>query len=230
MGGNSKRRAVAASSLAGIALAAGVTWAPAGEAVAGAATSGAATSTVDATHLTDKCDMVSAKIKFDGGLHTFGSGGGAGKLTIKGENCTTSNPATGGPGNVSIIAVLIKGSITFSSMNCAAITDGTEVLNAPSLTMKWRTAPGSSKLTDKESIVTGMVLSTSVDPTTGNVTVGPPPPGRDPTAVESGPFAGLDGGASTQFALSGGSFLTQKCDTRGGLKTISMGDGSVFIG
>ena len=107
---------------------------------------------------------------------------------------------------------------------------GTELLNAPLLTMKWRTAPGSAKLTQKESIVTGMVLSTSVDPTTGNVTVGPPPPGIDPTAVESGPFAGLDGGASTQFTLSGGSFLTQKCDTRGGLKTISMGDGSVFIG
>ena len=65
MGGSSKRRAVAAGSLAGIALAAGVTWAPAGEAVAGAATP-----TVDATHLTAKCDMMCAKIKFDGGLHT----------------------------------------------------------------------------------------------------------------------------------------------------------------
>jgi|SRR5271166_2509283 len=230
MGGNSKRRAVAASSLAGIALAAGVTWAPAGEAVAGAATGPA----VDATHLTAKCDMVSAKIKFDGGLHTFGSGGGAGKLTIKGENCTTSNPATGGPGNVSIIAVLIKGPITFSSMNCAAITDGTEVLNAPSLTMKWRTASGTAKLTQKATIVTGMVLSSSVDPTTGNVTFGPPPPGRDPTAVESGPFAGIDGGASTQVVLGDSAFVLHqeivKCGTRGGLKTIAMGDGSVFIG
>jgi hypothetical protein len=227
MGGNSKRRAVAAGSLAGIALAAGVTWAPAGEAVAGAS----ARPTVDATHLTAKCDVMSAKIKFDGGLHAFGSGGGAGKLTIKGENCTTSNPATGGPGNVSIIAVLIKGPITFSSVSCSAITDGTEFLNAPSLTWKYKTAPGSAKLTQKVSIVTGMVLSSSVD-ANGNPTFGPPPPGIDPTAVESGPFDGIDGGASTQLTLGNSSFLTDKskCDTRGGLKTISMGDGSVFIG
>lgn len=224
MGGNSKRRAVAASSLAGIAVAAGVTWAPSTP-VAGAS----APPAVDATHLTVKCEAVTAKIKFDGGLHTFGSGGGAGKLTVKGGNCTTSNLATGGEGNVAIIAVLIKGPITFSSMNCSAITDGTEILNAPSLTIKFRTAPGSAKLTQKASIVTGMVLSTSVGPN-GNVTVGPPPPGIDPTAVESGPFAGLDGGASTQFNLAGGSFLTDKCNTRGGLKTIAMGDGSVFLG
>ena len=182
MSGKSKRRAVAASSLAGIAVAAGVTWAPPGP-VAGAA----ARPTVDATNLTLKCDVVTAKIMFEGGLHTVGSGGGAGKLTIKGENCTTSNPATGGEGNVAIIAVLIKGPITFSSMNCSAITDGTEVLNAPTLTIKYKTAPGTAKLTQKESIVTGMVLSSSVD-TTGNPTFGPPPPGIDPTAVESGPF------------------------------------------
>ncbi|MGA8726226.1 MAG: hypothetical protein WB565_14430 [Acidimicrobiales bacterium] len=227
MGGNSKKRAVTAGSLAGIALAAGVTWAPAGGAVAGAATGPA----VDATHLTAKCDTVSAKIKFDGGLHAFGSGGGAGKLTIKGENCTTSNPATGGPGNVAIIAVLLKGPITFSSVSCSAITDKTEVLNVPSLTAKFKTAPGTAKLTQKESIVTGMVLSSSVD-ANGNPTFGPPPPGIDPTAVESGPFEGIDGGASTQFTLGNSSFLTnkEKCDSPGGLKTISMGDGSVFIG
>ncbi len=226
MGGNSKRHVVAAGSLAGIAVAAGVTWAPAG-AVAGAA----ARPTVDATHLTLKCDVVTAKIKFDGGLHTAGGVGGAGRLTIKGEDCTASNPATGGQGNVAIIAVLVKGPITFSSANCSAITDGTEVLNAPTLTAKYKTAPGSAKLTQKESMVTGMVLSSSVD-SSGNPTFGPPPPGVDPTAVESGPFAGIDGGASTQFTLGNSSFLTEKykCDTKGGLKTIAMGDGSVFLG
>jgi hypothetical protein len=232
MGGVSKRRAVAASSLAGIALAAGATWAPAG-AVAGASTK---PPPVDATHLTLDCHTVAAKIYFQGGLHTVGGGGGAGKLTIKGENCTASNPATGGEGNVAIIAVLVKGPITFSSSSCSAITDGTEVLDAPKLTWKYKTAPGSAKLTDKSSIVTGMVLSSSVD-SAGNPTFGPPPPGSapaalDPTAVESGPFAGIDGGASTQINLGNSSFLTHKdkCDRPGGLKTIAMGDGSVFIG
>ncbi len=226
MGGNSKRRTVAAGSLAGIAVAAGVTWSPLG------ATAGAAPRpTVDATHLTLKCDSVTAKIKFDGGLHTVGGGGGTGQLTIKGEDCTASNPATGGGGNVSIIAVLVKGPITFSNASCSAITDGTEVLNAPTLTMKYKTAPDSAKLTQKVTVLTGLVLSSSID-TTGNPTFGPPPPGVDPTAVESGPFAGLDGGATTQFNLGNSSFLTHKdkCDRPGGLKTIAMGDGSVFIG
>jgi hypothetical protein len=233
MGGNSKRRAVAAGSLAGIALAAGVTWAPAGETVAGAA----AGPTVDATNLTMKCNVVTAKIKFDGGLHTMGSGGGTGRLTIKGENCAVSNPATGGPGNVAIIAVLVKGRITFSNVSCSAITGGTEVLSAPRLTWKYKTAPGSAKLTQKVTVLTGLMLTSSVDPTTGMVTFGPPPVGTiaaalDPTAVESGPFAGTDGGASTQIMLGNSSFLTQKvkCDSPGGLKQIAMGDGSVFIG
>ncbi len=116
-------------------------------------------------------------------------------------------------------------------MNCSAITDKTEVLNVPSLTAKFKRAPGTAKLTQKESIVTGMVLSSSVD-ANGNPTFGPPPPGIDPTAVESGPFEGIDGGASTQLTLGNSSFLTDKneCDSPGGLKTISMGDGSVFIG
>jgi hypothetical protein len=233
MGGNSKRRAVAAGSLAGIAVAAGVTWAPAGG-TAGAA----ARPTVDATRLTLKCDAVTAKFKFDGGLHTVGSGGGAGKLTIKGENCTASDPATGGGGNVSIIAVLIKGPFTFSSMSCSAITDGTEVLSAPTLKITYKEAPGAAKLTQKASLLTGLVLSSSLD-TSGNPIFGPPPPGSalaagDPTAVESGPFEGIDGGASTQITLGNSSFVLHqeivKCDKPGGLKTISMGDGSVFIG
>ncbi len=231
MGGNSKRRAVAAGSLAGIAVAAGVTWAPAGV-VAGAAD--AARPTVDATHLTLKCDVVTAKFKFDGGLHTVGSGGGAGKLTIKGEDCTASNPATGGGGNVSIIAVLVKGPISLSNVSCSAITDGTEVLTAPTLTMKYKTAPGSAKLTDKETILSNVVLSSSLD-TSGNPTFGPPPPGvagNQLPAVQFGPFAGLDGGATTQFTLGNSSFLTHKdkCDMPGGLKTVAMGDGSVFLG
>jgi hypothetical protein len=231
MGGVSKRRAVAAGSLAGIAVAAGVTWAPAGP-TAGAA----APPAVDATHLTLDCHTVAAKIYFNGGLHTGGSGGGTGKLTIKGEDCTASDPATGGQGNVAIIAVLVKGPITFSSSSCSAITDGTEVLNAPSLTAKFKTAPRSAKLTQKVTVLTGLVLTSSVD-SAGNPTFGPPPPGSvaaalDPTAVESGPFAGIDGGATTQFTLGNSSFLTHKdkCDRPGGLKTIAMGDGSVFIG
>jgi hypothetical protein len=225
MSGNSKRRATAAGSLAGIALAAGVTWAPPGEAVAGAA----AAPTVDATHLTLKCNTVSAKLKFSPGLHTNGNGGGAGKLTVKGESCSTSDPATGGSGNVAIIAVLIKGSFTYSSASCSAITDGSEILNMGSLTYKEQTPPGAPKLTYKESIVTGMVMSSSVDPTTGQVTFGNH---ADPTAVEFGNFAGIDNGAQTQLVLGNSSFLTEKdkCDKPGGLKTIAMGDGSVFLG
>jgi hypothetical protein len=229
MGGVSKRRAVAAGSLAGIAVAAGVTWAPAAPG-AGAA----APPAVDATHLTLDCHTVAAKLYFSGGLHTGGSGGGAGRLTIKGEDCTASNPATGGEGNVAIIAVLVKGPITFSSSACSSITDGKEIVNAPSLTFKFKTAPGTPKLTLKESIVTGMVVSSSVD-SMGNPTFGPPQPGTPGflvPAVQSGPFAGLDGGANTQFNLGRSSFLTEKdkCDKPGGLKKLAMGDGSVFLG
>jgi hypothetical protein len=151
-----------------------------------------------------------------------------------------SNPATGGQDNTLIIAVQAKGPIAFSSSNCSAITDGTEVLTtpsqAPSLTFKYRTAPGAPKLTYKNSIVTGMVLSSSVD-SSGNPTFGPPPVGTpaaalDPTAVEFGSFAGIDGGKSTVLTLGNSTFLTHKdkCNSPGGLKTIAMGDGSVFIG
>jgi hypothetical protein len=53
-----------------------------------------------------------------------------------------------------------------------------------------------------------------------------------PAVQVTGPFAGLDGGASSHLTITDGTFMTRKleCGDPKGLKSLTFGDGSLSLG
>ncbi len=221
MGAIPKKRSVAGASLTGVALAAGIAWGP-GAGVAGAMS---AKPTIDATHDSIVCSSITAKVKFDRPLRVGGTGTVGAKITAKIENCTASDPTGAAP--PMIAEGKLTGRVMLSGSDCSSI--GTYALTG-SMTMKWKTAKGTPKLSSGESMLSNIYLTGNVDPASG--TLSERAPVGVPAVQSTGSFAGTDGGASSNVGFADGSLVTwkYKCDKPGGAKKLSFGDGSVRIG
>jgi hypothetical protein len=208
---------VAAVSMSAIALAAGI---PSGAAVSAPVKTAnyPPKPTVDATDYTLSCGSVAGKVYFSPGLTDKQSGPITMKWKVKATDCTATPPPAGGP-QVTVSKLTMSGSVSLpNGDSCPGFADGSAI--AGTLTYKPRTAHGSPKLSVPSGQINWGDFSVNVSGNTVSLLLPAVQVGADPTAVETGPFAGTDGGASSKLIITDGTFLTQKCVSPGGLKNI----------
>jgi len=213
---NSKKKAslsAAALTMSSIALAAGVS---AGGSVAAPLTTGSSKPPpVDASHYTLACGTVSGKVDFSPSLTEKPHGSVSMTVKFKVSNCTASPPPAGGP-PITVSKGTLSGTVTLPiGDSCPGFADGSAI--AGTLTEKYKTAHGTAPLAVNSGSINWGDFSASVSGGSVSMLL---PAVQLPAVQASGPFAGTDGGASSKLTIAGGTWMTQKCATAGGLNHI----------
>jgi len=175
---------------------------------------------VDATDYKLSCGTVSGKVSFSPPL-TMSGGQGSLTVTLKGKigNCTATPPPAGGPA-VTISSGKFSGSfVSPVDPGCPGLLGTSQVQG--SMTMKFKTAAGTPKLTSGASTVQLVEIMGSQDPV-GDVFTDFPGVGA------KGSFQGTDSGFFDIFHASDGAFdiFVKKCSTANGLSSFKLQAGS----